>query len=110
VADPIILDLSNKNEPYNENGVPHRRVIPEESGAMACVGFDWSKIIEILSNEIGKAAPEIKHRQTAWILRARPNGIFIEFYEDDDALAHRLDQQVSITDGPPVHAGRLTWW
>lgn len=109
MTDPIILDLSKKNESYNEDGIAHRRATPDGSGAMACVGFDWSKIIEILSNEIGKAAPEIKHRQTAWVLRARPNGIFIEFYEDDAALARRLDH-ASLKDGPQIHAGLLTWW
>jgi hypothetical protein len=105
-----LLDLSRTIDLNDLNGVPHRREIPESSGAIACVGFDWKSIIELLSNAIGEAAPEIRKRETAWLLRARNNGIRIEFYEDEGALERRIHQQTLIEDGPQVHAGRLTWW
>jgi len=108
VPDSHLLNLTRQNDPNDLDGVPHRRENP--AGALACVGFDWTSIVELLSNAIGEAAPEIKKRETAWLIRARPSGIRIEFYEDDTALARRLDQQTSIVDGPQVHAGRLTWW
>ncbi len=108
MSDSRLLDLTHQIDPNDLDGVPHRREIPE--GALACVGFDWTSIVELLSNTIGEAAPEVKKRETAWLIRARRSGIRIEFYEDEAALARRLDQQTSITDGPQVHAGRLTWW
>lgn len=93
---------------YDKDGVPNRREIPEGSGALACVGFGWEQIIELLSNAIGEAAPEVRKRTTAWLVRARPNGIWVEFFDDEDALAKRLDTQ-SLSDGPQIHAGRLHW-
>lgn len=93
---------------YDVDDIPNRRDIPADSGAMACVGFSWEQIIEALSNKIGDAAPEVRKRSTVWLVRARPNGVRIEFFDDDDALARRLDQQTQ-TDGPQVHAGRLHW-
>jgi hypothetical protein len=94
---------------YDLDGLPHRREVPEESGALACVGFSWENIIELLSNAIGDAAPEVRKRTTTWLVRARPNGIRIEFFDDDDALARRLQQHSELLDGPQVHAGRLHW-
>lgn len=92
---------------YDKDGVRHRRERPEQSDALVVVGFSWQDIIEYLSNQIGEAAPEVRKRSTAWIVRARRNGIWIEFYEDDEKLARRLEQQTD--DGPQIHAGRLHW-
>lgn len=93
---------------FDLDGLPNRREVPAESGALACVGFTWERIIELLSNQIGEAAPEVRKRTTMWIIRARPNGIRIEFYDDDDNFARRLEED-SLRDGPQVHAGRLHW-
>lgn len=95
-------------KPYELDDVPHRRPPPEGSGACATVGFGWEEIIQGLSNEIGKAAPEVRQRTTMWIVRARPNGVQIDFYDDEDVFYRRL-QQDSLTDGPQIHAGRLHW-
>lgn len=100
---PRIIDPSDKD------GVPGRREIPDGSGACACVGFSWERIVELLSNAIGEAAPEVRKRSTMWLIRARPNGIRIEFFDDEDALTRRLQQQADVVDGPQVHAGRLHW-
>jgi hypothetical protein len=94
---------------YDCDDIPNRRDIPEGSGALACVGFSWETIIEHLSSAIGDAAPEVRKRSTMWLVRARPNGIRIEFFDNEDALAKRLEQAASIKDGPQVHAGRLHW-
>ena len=93
---------------FDVDDTPNRREIPEGSGALACVGFTWERIIELLSNAIGEAAPEVRKRSTIWMVRARPNGIRIEFFDDDDSFYRRLEQQ-SLKDGPQVHAGRLHW-
>lgn len=87
-----------------------RREIPEGSGAAACVGLSWERIIELLAAPLGDAAPEIVKRQTIWLLRARPNGMRIEFFDDEAAFRRRLaDHTADLADGPQVHAGRLTW-
>jgi hypothetical protein len=96
-------------KPYDNDGVPNRRDIPEGSGALAVVGFPWEQVIELLSNTIGEAAPEVRKRSTMWLIRARQNGFRIEFFDDEDALARRLKQQTDQEDGPQVHAGRLHW-
>lgn len=96
-------------EHYDLDGIPNRRDISEGSGALAAVGFSWEQIIEQLSNAIGEAAPEVRKRTTVWLVRARANGIRIEFYDDEAALARRLEQHTENKDGPQVHAGRLHW-
>jgi hypothetical protein len=106
VADSVTTPLN----PWDKDGVRFRREIPQDSGALACVGFDYATLIELLSNQIGEAAPEVKQRETTWVIRARKNGIWIEFYEDEAALMRRLDSQTQLRDGPQIHAGRLTWW
>lgn len=91
---------------YDKDGIPYRRDAPEDT--LACVGFSWESILQLLSNAIGEAAPEVRKRSTVWVVRARPNGIRIEFFEDEDAMARRL-QNSNLKDGPQVHAGRLHW-
>jgi hypothetical protein len=93
---------------YDKDGQPNRREVPPDSGALAVVGFSWEQVIELLSNQIGEAAPEVRKRTTMWLIRARQNGFRIEFFDDEDALSRRLQQNSN--DGPQVHAGRLTWF
>lgn len=97
------------SKPYDKDGVPYRREVPEGSGAVASVGFGWENIVQLLSNTIGDAAPEVRHKQTMWIVRARSNGVRVDFYDDEEKFYQRLEQQTSIEDGPQVHAGRLHW-
>lgn len=96
-------------KPCDSDGIPFAREIPEGSGAIGCVGFSWKNVVELLSNVIGEATPEVRKRQTMWIVRARAQGFRIEFFDDEDAFAKRLSQQTDLTDGPQVHAGRLHW-
>lgn len=65
----------------------------------------WEDILPHLHKEITEAAPEIKGKQTIALLRARPNGFWIEFYEDEAALTKRRLQ--ATLDGPEIMAGLL---
>lgn len=85
----------------------HHRPIPEGSGAMACLGFSWAEIVELLGERIAKAAPDVVRKtNTIWSIHAHNNGIRIEFYEDEDAHRRKLLKQVA-SPGPQVHAGRI---
>ncbi len=85
----------------------NRRDVPEDTGAMSCLGFGWDEIVELLSERIAKAAPEVRRAgKTIWSVRAHANGIRILFFEDEDAYRKFL-QTSTMPMGPQVHAGRI---
>lgn len=93
---------------YDKDGIPHRREIPENSDAIAVVGFDWETVNRLLSNLINDLAP-IRDPKTAWIVRATQDGLHIDFYDDRRDFEQRLYED-TLKPGPQVHAGTLKWW
>lgn len=81
-----------------------RRDVPEGSGAFCCVGFSWERIVELLLPTIVKAAPEVRKKELIWMIRARNNGVRIEFYGDEVAFRTMLLRDNPISQ---VHAGRV---
>lgn len=73
---------------------------------MACLGFSWAEIVELLGERIRQCAPEVARQQTIWSIHAHSQGIRIEFYEDEDAHRRKLMRQIA-SPGPEVHAGRM---
>lgn len=65
-------------------------------------------LIEMLANQINDELPEVRHKETMWIVRARKQGVHIDFYDDEDAFSRRIENENQI-DGPQIHAGRLHW-
>lgn len=60
----------------------------------------------MLGDSIVTACPEVNHRSTHMILRARPNGLRIEFFADEASFVRRsADSSADLTDGPQVHCG-----
>lgn len=84
-----------------------RRDIPEGSGALCCVGFSWERAVELLAPAIVAAAPEARKKELIWVVRARANGMRIEFYKDDSSFRSMLLRDGSTSQ---VHAGRITIW
>lgn len=66
---------------HNDEGLKGRRIIPEGSGAVACWGGEWARIIELLADPIGDACPWVMHRSSSWVLRARYDGNSTTFAE-----------------------------
>ena len=89
----------------------HRREIPEGSGAICVLGYDWNDFVKSMYEHFLQAAPELKKRNIMWILRAHRNGMRIEFYEDDSEAFKRMRAmpEDGMNGRPQIHAGRITW-
>lgn len=70
------------------------------------LGFSWDEIVALLGPEIARIAPEVKMGQGIWRIRAHPNGVRIEVYDDERPFFARIGEAAK-NPGPQVHAGRL---
>jgi hypothetical protein len=85
---------------------PGTRPIPEGSGAQACWGAGWARIVDLLGNSLMSDCPEIERRAVTLIMRARRNGLRIEFFADEDALNRREAAPFAdLIDGRQIHCG-----
>lgn len=81
---------------HNLDGQRGRRTVPAGSGMLACWGAEWARILELLAEPIGRACPEVRHRQTIWLLRAQ--------HARDDRFGRALADC-----GPSTSSGRACW-
>ncbi len=81
---------------------------PDGSGARACWSMPWGRVLSLISGEIERACPELRGREVWSIVRARSNGVRIEFFLGEDAWkARRRDPLADIAEGPPIGAARV---
>jgi hypothetical protein len=97
---PAYFDIRRDGDP------PGARPVPDGSGAQACWGGGWARIVALLGDSIVSACPEGNGRAVIMILRARRNGLRIEFFGDEESLKRRnADPFADLREGRQVHCG-----
>lgn len=80
----------------------------EHEGVQGTFVAAWPLVMRVIEPEVMQACPEIKGRNIWSIVRARSNGVRIEFFANEEAWKHRRDSAAAdVYDGTKIGKARL---